>query len=460
MEIHEFTKKTDLVPMADLITLAANRRSFGDDVLAAFTTQVQLRSSQAQAVLDAATQANRDTLLASEQRSYDGAIRERDSILSLQRQVEARTEQRAFVPATQTRTPEHSGALPPGPVLGTEQRMLPWLQARGRYAYESDAGADTMRLGALVAAHVTGNRSHLTDLERRALAEGTDSTGGFTVPEIVGSRFIDRVRAALVVMKAGAQTVPMTSDTLHLARVAQPGIFHAGTPSVNAATGGWKLENDPITESELLLERITFSAHTLPLLLKMSVELFEDSTNIVEIVESEMAASTALELDRVALIGSGTPPEPRGIKNTPGVLTGTVPATPANYDWLIDEVAKLWAVNEDPNALIGNTTLAVAMAKFKGTDGQPLTRATALEGLKVFRTNAAGANAFLGDFTQLLIGMRTSFRIETSRDGAGAFERLQVAVRSYIRADVQVARPKAFDVLAAAAAREGREGGK
>ena len=38
--------------------------------------------------------------------------------------------------------------------------------------------------------------------------------------------------------------------------------------------------------------------------------------------------------------------------------------------------------------------------------------------------------------------MRTSFRIETSREGAGAFERLQVAVRSYIRADVQVARPE------------------
>lgn len=449
MEIQDFVKKTELVPIADLTTIAAKRGAFGDDVLAAFTTQIQLRSSQAQTVLETATAANRDTLLASEQRSYDAAIRERDSILSLQRQVEQRTEQRAFVPATQTRTTEHSSALPPGPVLRTEQRMLPWLQARGRYAYQDDQGSDTMRLGALVAAHVTGNRSFLTDLERRALAEGTDSTGGFTVPEIVASRFIDRVRDALVVTKAGAQIVPMTSDTLHLARVAQPGIFLPAAPTINAAVGGWKLENDLIDEAELLLERVTFSAHTLPLLLKMSVELFEDSTNIVEIVESEMAASTALELDRVALVGTGTAPEPRGIKNTTGVLTGTVPATPTNYDWLIDEVAKLWAVNEDPNALITNTTLAVAMAKFKGTDGQPLTRAAVLDGLKVFRTNAAGTNAFLGDFTQLLLGMRTSFRIETSREGAGAFERLQVAVRSYIRADVQVARPKAFDVLSA-----------
>ena len=53
---------------------------------------------------------------------------------------------------------------------------------------------------------------------------------------------------------------------------------------------------------------------------------------------------------------------------------------------------------------------------------------------------------FVGDFTQLLIGMRTSFRLEVSRVAADAFERLQIAVRAYVRADVQLAHPEAFDV--------------
>jgi HK97 family phage major capsid protein len=451
MEIADFTKTTTAIPLGELTTLAATRSCFGDDVLAAFRTQVELRTHQAQAVLDAATAANRDTLLASEQRLYDAACRERDTVLALQRNVEQRTESRTFVPPSQRTSEAPPRATPASsPVLGTEHRCATWLQQRGSYDYQHEHGADTMRLGALVAAHVTGNRSRLTDLERRALSEGTDSAGGFTVPEVVASRFIDRVRDALVVGKAGAQTVPMSSDTLHIARLAQPGLFLTGAPTINAAVGGWKLENDLIPEAELVLERVTFTAHTLPLLLKMSVELFEDSTNIVEIVESEMAASTANELDRVALVGSGTPPEPLGIKNTPGVLTGTWPATPSDYDWIIDAVAQLWTVNEDPNALITNTPLAVAIAKFKeGVGGQPLTKPMALEGIRLFRTAAAGTNAFLGDFTQLLIGMRTSFRLETSREGAGAFERLQVAVRSYIRADVQVARPKAFNVLTA-----------
>ena len=221
----------------------------------------------------------------------------------------------------------------------------------------------------------------------------------------------------------------MSSDTLHLGRVAQPGIHDGGSPPTNAATGAWKLENDLIRESTVTLERITFRAHTLPLLLKMSVELFEDATNIVELVEREMSASTALELDRVAVVGSGVDPEPRGIKNTTGVLTGSYPGTVADYDWLIDAAAQLWEENEEPNALITGLPLLVSMAKLTDSAGQPLTRASVLEGIRVFRTPAARANVFLGDFSQLLIGMRTSFRVEVSREGAGAFERLQVAVQ-------------------------------
>ena len=46
-----------------------------------------------------------------------------------------------------------------------------------------------------------------TKLTREAIA---DSAGGYTVPEVLASRFIDRTRNAMVVMRAGAQTVPMT----------------------------------------------------------------------------------------------------------------------------------------------------------------------------------------------------------------------------------------------------------
>ena len=358
------------LPLEQLRALAGNVGAFGQDVIDLFAGQAERRALSAGIVLTTADTESRD-LLASEQRSYDRTMREAEQIRALQADVERRTAQRSTVPSSQQPPTETRAAAALGPVLGTEQRMGAWLQARGGHAYAGDQGADTMRLGALIAAMASGNRSRLTELERRALSEGTDSAGGFTVPEVVAASFIDRVRAALVVQRAGARIVPMTSDTLHMARVAQPGLFLAGAPTVNAATAAWKLENALIAESSLVLERVTFTTHTLPLLLKMSVELFEDSANISEIVEQEMAASTALELDRVALVGTGTAPEPRGILNQTGVLTGSAAVLSA-WDYLIDAAGALWAVNEEPTAAIFGTAMAITQAKFRDADGQPL----------------------------------------------------------------------------------------
>src|SRR4051794_28024464 len=105
MEIQQFLDATGIVPVGELTTLATQRRAFGDDVVNAFSRQIELRSTAAQAVLTAADTAGRDALLASEQRAYDGHVRERDAILGLQRAVEQRTETRAFVPASQLAAP-------------------------------------------------------------------------------------------------------------------------------------------------------------------------------------------------------------------------------------------------------------------------------------------------------------------------------------------------------------------
>jgi HK97 family phage major capsid protein len=96
-------------------------------------------------------------------------------------------------------------------LLGREQRMADW-QAGGpsRSPFTAD-DADEFSLGRLVRGMATG-RWDDADLERRALAEGTDSAGGFLTPEVLASNVIDRVRDAARVMEAGATTVPLDSD--------------------------------------------------------------------------------------------------------------------------------------------------------------------------------------------------------------------------------------------------------
>ncbi len=307
-----------------------------------------------------------------------------------------------------------------------------------------------MRFGRVVRALALGDRRGLSALEQRALSEGTDASGGFTVPEILAGRFLDRTRNAMVVQRAGAQIVPMTSDVLHIARLAQP-----TDPSPDITTAQWKTENADIDETDLLLERVTFTARTLPVLLKLSVELSEDSVNIDEIIERELSGQLALELDRAALLGSGTPPEPDGIRNQSGVnVTDFLSADPADYDFMVDAIGRVWAQNHEPNARIYNASLATLLAKLKDQQDQPLRAPDVVTAVPAFRTqqipNAGGSpdatTLFVGDFSQLMIGMRTSFRLEVSRVAGTAFEKLQIWVRAYLRADVQLAHPEAFDV--------------
>src|SRR5829696_4790600 len=143
----------------------------------------------------------------------------------------------------------------------------------------------------------------------RALSVGTLTAGGHLVPAPLSSRLIDLARAQTRVFQAGAITVPMTSTTLKLAR-----LTGEGTP-------GWKTENSAITaNADLVFDSVTFTARTLTRVITMSVELLEDSDpSANDVIARSFAGQLAVELDRAALRGTGTPPEPRGILNQTGV---------------------------------------------------------------------------------------------------------------------------------------------
>lgn len=343
------------------------------------------------------------------------------------------------------------------PVLDAKRSVFEAVTRRGGVPFAGEPDAPRMHLGRMVRAIAFGNRKGLSDLEVRALSEGVDSAGGYTVPEVVASSFLDRLRPNLVTMRAGARTVPMTSDTLHIARLAQPGV----TPL------NWKVENAPITESAIALERVTFTAHTLPCLIKMSIELSEDSVNIDQIIDRELRAALAAELDRVALRGSGTAPEPKGIRFQTGVpLQGSgTDGAALTYDPILDAGFTVLGANVPAEnvKVILNARGAKSLAKLKDTQqnyltppaaftawGPPLVTNAIPNNLTV-GTSTDCSEVYVGDFSELLIGVRTTFRIEVSRQAgdatSSAFTNLQLWVRCYLRADVQVGHPDAFCVM-------------
>jgi HK97 family phage major capsid protein len=339
--------------------------------------------------------------------------------------------------------------------LAKDERVADWLRehrsdGRGP-AYQSELSDDELSqlsLGKIVRGMVT-SRWDGAEAEHRALTEGTNSAGGFLTPEPLAARFIDRIRNASRVMQAGATTVPMESDTLNIARM------------TGGATVAWKTEGNPITPSDMVFDRVTFTTRTLPIMVKLSRELFEDmQPEAAAGIEREIAAALSLELDRGCLRGSGTPPEVKGIRNQSGVTLqslGGSGATPV-WDNILDGVANVRALNMEPTSILWSSRTANQLGKLKLTTGEYIPTPPVLAGLAQLTTNQIPGNLvvggstdcseiYIGDFTQLLVGMRTDLRFNVQVLNQRFADTLEVGLLAYLRADVQLQHAEAFNVI-------------
>lgn len=314
--------------------------------------------------------------------------------------------------------------------------------ARGQHLAARHSGDYGLTLGGMLRAMVTGPRD---DIEQRALAEGSDSAGGYTVPVALASAFIDRLRARSTVIQAGALTVELQSDKTKIARLATD------------PTPAWRAENAAVPESDPLFEVVTFDAQTLAVVVRVSRELLEDSLNAETMLENAFAKSLAAELDRVALFGTGTGPEPLGVINTAGigsVSMGTNGAQFTDYSKMLDALNTLQTADvETVTAAIMHPRTFRAINGVSDTTGQPLRRPAALESLPflisskvpINDTQGTATNAsriVMGNFADLMIGVRTQLRIEVLKERYA--DALQYGFLAYLRADIQLAHPASF----------------
>jgi HK97 family phage major capsid protein/HK97 family phage prohead protease len=328
-------------------------------------------------------------------------------------------------------------------VLGRGDSFRSWVEERAPQAAKEYGN---LRLGDVLRALVTGPRN---ELERRALSEGTDSAGGFTVPDILAAQWIDRLRNALVIVQAGAMTVPLTSDITKIARLlADP-------------TAAWRSENAAVAESDPTFEAVTFTPRSLDVFTKVSRELLEDSINIADMLEASLVRSFAVEVDRVCLFGTGTPPQPRGLRTTTNVnevSQGTNGAALTSYDPILDLLALVWAdnVTNVNTAIMAPRTLATIAKLKEATTNAPLARPSVLAdwrflqtaNVSITETQGGASNAstlYMGDWSQMMLGFRTSMQVEVARElFRGNY---QYGFFGHLRMDMQVTHPESFGRL-------------
>lgn len=319
--------------------------------------------------------------------------------------------------------------------LAPEQRFTTWAQARS-----SSDDFRGLSVGQYLRSMVIGGK---TEAERRALSAGSDSAGGYTVPDILSATLIDLARAQSVVMRAGAQTVPLTSDTNNIAKL------------VSDPVPGWRAEAGAVAESDPTFGLVQLIPRSLAVQTKVSVELMEDSLNLATELPRVLAAAMAVELDRVALLGSGTAPEPRGIAATVGIGTLAQNALIASYANLSRARTAILTANQVPTAFIMHPRDEGSFTDLIDSEGNPLGMHPNIANIPMLTTTSipvdggAGndeSTIIAGDFRRLMVGIRSDIRVEVLKTSTYA-SNLQYTLLAHMRADVAVTHPGAFYTL-------------
>lgn len=132
--------------------------------------------------------------------------------------------------------------------------------------------------------------------EARALSEGTNSAGGFLVPDEFAARVIRLVEEYGTYPEA-AERVVMARDVMNIPKRA------SGT------TAYFVSEGSSVTESDPSFSQVQLNAQKLAVATRLSQEVLEDSAsyvNIADQVVQEFATSLALKVDTSAWTGDGT----------------------------------------------------------------------------------------------------------------------------------------------------------
>lgn len=311
-----------------------------------------------------------------------------------------------------------------------------------------------VRVGDVVASMLTGRSTP----EINAMLGGSDSGGGFLLNPTLGSQIVDLARSASVAMRAGAVTVPMEANELHLARL-------TGDP-----TAQWRPEMAKVVSSNLTFDRITLRLKTLAAIVPVSIELIEDAANITQIIEQALQAALGLALDQAILIGAGSESVPKGIAHNAATNVTTSVGTPASYAKITDAVGKILKENYPGEvsslAWILHPRDAMTFDGLVDTTGQPKQPTPWAEQLQRLSTTSlptdegGGSNesiSIIGDFSQCVVGMRNeaiSVRIIEAgevEDAAGvklnAVSQFAQFIVAHLRADVALLRPTWFTVM-------------
>ena len=203
-------------------------------------------------------------------------------------------------------------------------------------------------------------RNNSTQEIRNSLKIGTDSEGGYLVPDEFERTLVEGLLEENIFRKL-ATIINTSSGDRKIPVVASKG------------TASWVDEEAPISESDDSFGQISIGAYKLATIIKISEELLNDSAfNLESYIAKEFARRIGSAEEEAFLIGTGTG-RPTGIFNaTGGAGVGTTASTQSTIK--IDEIIDLFYSLKSPyrkNAtFIMNDSTVKEIRKLKDGNGQ------------------------------------------------------------------------------------------
>ncbi len=274
---------------------------------------------------------------------------------------------------------------------------MPDEKGRASAAYKED-----------FANHLRGKR-----VIHNVLSEGVDANGGYLVPEEFERQIVDALKEENVMRKL-CKVITTNSERK---------IPVAATHS----TAAWTAENAAYTESNPTFDQKTIDAYKLTDLIKVSIELLDDSAfDLESYIANEFAYAFGAAEEEAFCIGNGTG-KPTGLFTANGASVGVTAAgtTAITADELISLIYSLKApYRKNAKFLLNDATIA-HIRKLKDQNGvylwQPSVQAgqpDRLLGYEIYTspyapTLAAGAfTVAFGDFQNYWIADRTGRTVQ------------------------------------------------
>lgn len=277
-----------------------------------------------------------------------------------------------------------------------------------------------------------------SDQVLKALVEGTDSEGGYLVPEELRTE-IFRVIPDIAVMRRLAQTLPMKSDTLKLnSLTARPQAVWTGEYASKSTTSAE-------------FGQVTLSPNDLVCLLAVSEQLLADANiNLVQFIIRLFSEAIALAEDKAFFTGSGTG-QPRGInQETITTIVGGGAGTFDDILSIIDGVPQRVRRTRGV-AFVANRNTISSLRRLKDSNGLYIWRdggtgpGGSTESVRLPDTlysyptweqnDLPNGEIYFGDWKFYIIGDRQAISVRTTTEGGEAWRRNSMEIKAVERVD-------------------------